>query len=261
MKKKICGLLMELYEKHRFLLEEGLLSEKEVFDALDECDLSGKKECVKEWYDGFIFGQHTEIYNPWSILHFLDKGSLACYWANTSSNDLVGKLIREGNAKLKMQFEELLQGNAIVSVIDEQIAYDRLGGSERAVWSLLLASGYLKALSHERYEEISFGEEPKYELTLTSLEVRMMFGRMVRDWFSETEAHYNDFIGAMLADDLDAMNAYMSRMIRDTFSYFDAAKEQIEKKQYAAGLEARGIPVEKIKCYGFAFQGKYVLIG
>lgn len=83
-------------------------TEREVFDALEEYGLSEKKQDVKQWYDGFIFGHHEDIYNPWSILNYLDTGRLATYWANTSSNSLVGKLLREGNRRIKEKFELLL---------------------------------------------------------------------------------------------------------------------------------------------------------
>lgn len=80
-------------------------TEEEVFAALDECELGEKKDDVKRWYDGFIFGTHKDIYNPWSVLNFLDKGRLSTYWANTSSNTLVGRLLREGNRRMKEKFE------------------------------------------------------------------------------------------------------------------------------------------------------------
>lgn len=76
-------------------------TEEEVFDALEECELSGEKKEVKRWYDGFIFGKQKDIYNPWSILNFLDKKDYRTYWANTSSNSLVGKLLREGDRRIK----------------------------------------------------------------------------------------------------------------------------------------------------------------
>ena len=124
-------------------------TEEEVFAALDECGRSEEKQQVKQWYDGVIFGTHADIYNPWSILNFCDTGIFTTYWANTSSNSLVGKLLREGNRRIKEKFEILLRGESIRSEIDEQIVYSQLDGNERAVWSLLLASGYLKVLSFE----------------------------------------------------------------------------------------------------------------
>ena len=198
--------------------------EEEVFTALEEFGLSDKKEQVKQWYDGFIFGSYKDIYNPWSILNFLDKKNLATYWANTSSNSLVAKLIREGSRRVKERFEILLSGEKIWTPIDEQIVYNQLDGSESAIWSLLLASGYLKVLSHENEELLEHGEEAKYELTLTNYEVERMFNNMVRGWFKPVEPDYNDFIRAMLIGDKKAMNEYMNRVALSIFSYFDTGR-------------------------------------
>ena len=205
-------------------------TEEEVFSVMDEYGFSGDKEEVKRWYDGFIFGEHADIYNPLSILNYLDTGRITTYWANTSSNSLVAKLLREGERRIKEKFETLLRGKSIRSKIDEQIVYNQLDGNERAVWSLLLASGYLKVLSYEDYRDIPEGEQPEYELTLTNLEVKVMFQNMVRDWFVRVEPDYNDFIKAMLLDDLDAMNAYMNRVALHTFSYFDTARNTSEEE-------------------------------
>ena len=303
-------------------------TEEEVFAAMDEMGMT-EKEKVKKWYDGFVFGKVRDIYNPWSIINLLDTGKFSTYWANTSSNSLVSRLIRQGSRRIKEQFETLMQGGCINTEIDEQIVYNLLDDNEEAIWSLLLASGYLKVLKVNVEEEC-------YQLTLTNYEVKRMFRNMIRGCFKKDSSNYNDFIQALLLDDVDAMNEYMNRVTRSVFSSFDTGKRpssaeperfyhgfvlglmmelqdryiitsnresgfgrydvilyprkdddaiimefkvfnkrreknledtlasalrQIEEKQYAQTLIDQGIASERIRKYGFAFEGKEVLIG
>ena len=191
-------------------------TEEEVFAAMDEMGMT-EKEKVKKWYDGFVFGKVSDIYNPWSIINLLDTGKFSTYWANTSSNSLVSRLIRQGSRRIKEQFETLMQGGCINTEIDEQIVYNLLDDNEEAIWSLLLASGYLKVLQVNVEEEC-------YQLTLTNYEVKRMFRKMIRGWFKKDSSNYNDFIQALLLDDVDAMNEYMNRVTRSVFSSFDTGK-------------------------------------
>lgn len=202
-------------------------TEEEVFASLEEYGLDTKAE-VKSWYDGFVFGNTRDIYNPWSILNYLDKKALRSYWANTSSNSLVGKLIREGSPDVKVTMEDLLGGGIFHTVLDEQIVFSQLDQRISAVWSLLLASGYLRA------ENCIFNErrgKVEYDLKLTNKEVRLMFEQMVEDWFREYTPAYNLFIKAFLSGDLEAMNEYMNRVACETFSFFDTGKRASGKAE------------------------------
>ena len=201
-------------------------SEKEVFAALEEYALLDRKQQVKEWYDGFSFGKRKDIYNPWSVINFLDKRKAGAYWANSSANSLVEKLLRQGNTGIKKNFEDLLDGRAIHMEIDEQIIYNQLPVKKNALWSLLLASGYLKVDGATYVEKTG---RTYYDLKLTNKEVRIMFENMVQDWFCVND-DYNEFIRALLMDDVKAMNVCMNHMAQEMFGFFDTAGSSQNKK-------------------------------
>ena len=192
---------------------------EEVWEALKEYGWYEERQKVKDWYDGFTFGSRTGIYNPWSMINYLKTGRLSAYWANTSSNRLVNQLIQRSGKRVKVIMEDLLNGKTLKTQIDEQIVFYQLDSKENAVWSLLLAGGYLKVRGlqiNPRTDKIS------YELMLTNREVRLMFEGMIEDWFSETVPAYNDFIRAMLCGDVKWMNHYMNEVAFQTFSFFDS---------------------------------------
>ena len=310
-------------------------TETEVFQALDEFGMGDKKDEIKKWYDGFTFGEHRDIYNPWSITNYLDKRKIYPYWASTSSNGLVSRLIRTASADVKEKMEDLLRGQTITVNFDEQIVYNQLDDNEEAIWSLLLASGYLKVQNID-YRGITL--EPWYTLDITNIETLSMFMTMFRGWFKNKDANYNDFVKALLKGSLKEMNIYMNDVALATFSSFDTGKkpseksqperfyhgfvlgllvelrdryqirsnresgygrydvmltpvtevddaiviefkvhesdeeeslqdtvrtalDQITEKNYDAELLLQGIPADRIRHYGFAFEGKKVLIG
>ena len=311
-------------------------TEDEVYDSLDKFGLSDRKDDVKKWYDGFIFGSHRDIYNPWSITSYLDKKKLAPYWASTSSNGLVSHLLQTATSDIKQKMEDLISGREIVVSFDEQIVFNQLGKNKNAIWSLLMASGYLKPDTVEYRGE---SMEPWYHLAITNLETRSMFYNMFKGWFDDSDSNYNAFVEALLKGSLKEMNVYMNDVALATFSNFDtgnhpsertqperffhgfvlgllvelrdiyevksnresgygrydvmlipknndkkynaiilefkvfdsydestleetvqSALKQIEEKNYDAELLARGIEKERIRHYGFAFEGKQVLI-
>ena len=312
-------------------------TEDEVFDALELFDLSERRADVKWWYDGFTFGSHTDIYNPWSIINFLSEKELKPYWASTSANALVNKLIRTASPDIKEMMEDLLCSNEIVVSFDEQIIFNQLDTDENAIWSLLMASGYLKVNSIE-YRGIL--RKPWYHLSITNLETLGMFSNMFSSWFAIGDAHYNKFVEALLNGNLKEMNIYMNDIALSTFSSFDtgthpsgrsqperfyhgfvlglisdlrdiyeiksnresgygrydvmlipidandsrhdaiilefkvydaadersledtaqSALAQIVDKNYDAEILNRGIPANRIRHYGFAFEGKKVFI-
>lgn len=310
-------------------------TEKEVFEALEAFGMADKKSVVKKWYDGFTFGTEKDIYNPWSITNYLKEKKLKPYWASTSSNGLISKRLQTASANMKKQMECLLQGGQITVNFDEQIVFCQLEQDECAVWSLLVASGYLKV---EEVEYRGMTLEPWYHLSITNLETVSMFSGMFKGWFAEAASNYNEFVKALLDGDIKAMNLYMNDVALSTFSSFDvgnhaskqsrperfyhgfvlgllvevrdcyevrsnresgygrydvmlipkqqgrpamilefkvqavdeektledtveAALAQITEKKYDAELLSIGIPKENIHHYGFAFQGKKVLIG
>lgn len=193
-------------------------TEKEVFTALGEYGMSDRKQQVKDWYDGFTFGSRTDIYNPWSIINFLDKKEVGTYWANSSSNSLAGKLIREGSPEIKMTMEGLLRGDTFRTTFDEQIVFSQLEQGDDAVWSLLLASGYLKVM---HFEFSVARRKAEYELKLTNLEVQAMFEQMIESWFGGCRRVNHAFLQALMADDVKGMNTFMNRIALEMFSYFD----------------------------------------
>lgn len=310
-------------------------TQEEVFTALEEFQLAGQKDVVKQWYDGFTFGSQRDIYNPWSITNYLKEKKLLAYWASTSSNGLINRLIQTSKPDVKEFMEELLNEREIVLNFDEQIVFDQLETKENAIWSLMVASGYLKI---DKIEYRGILHVPWYHLKITNLETLGMFSEMFTGWFQNTRSNYNAFIRAMLCGNIKEMNAYMNEVALATFSSFDtgshpsgrtqperfyhgfvlgllvelrdqyevrsnresgygrydvmliprqknqlafvlefkvydaqeelkledtvqSALVQIEEKHYDTELIERGISKSKIRHYGFAFEGKKVLIG
>ncbi len=315
-------------------------TEEEVFSSMDTYGYGEQKEAVKRWYDGFIFGEQRDMYNPWSIINYLATGKFKNYWVNTSSNALVNHLMKTGSKNIKMELGMLLKEKTILVDMEEEVIYNQLDDNPKAIWGLLVASGYLKVVQIHEEKDFRGQIREKYELSITNEEVYRMFAQFVEGWFhsEEIEDVYNAFIQALLEHDLDSMNEYFNEVALTVFSSFDtgkhpsertkpenfyhgfvlglmmdllrdyeitsnresglgrydvmlvprdlkkdafvfefkvfrpskektledtvnAALQQIEEKKYVTELLEKGIPRENIYCYGFAFEGKTVLIG
>ena len=321
---ELCTMSSEKYQEYFGFTED------EVFESMNEYGYINKDE-VKHWYDGFTIGTEHDMYNPWSIINFLDSGKLEPYWSNSSSNNLAGKLIKEGSKEIKSDFQTLIEGGTITKKIDTEMVFSRLSSDEDAVWSLLVSSGYMKPISQNG---------KKTEITITNYEVRQMFEGLVEEWFGMERSEYNDFIRALLKGNVREMNKTMNELTLSMFSSFDvgnrpserlrperfyhgfvlgllvelrdryivtsnresgygrydvileprnhaqndgiilefkvhdkedgentledtvkSALMQIEEMKYEQTLIEHNVPKEKIRKYGFAFEGKKVLIG
>ena len=209
---EICSMSAEKYQNYFGFTED------EVFAAMDEFGYENKDE-VKFWYDGFTIGSASDIYNPWSVINFLGKNKLAPYWANTSSNALVSRLLRESDEEIKTDFEELLRGGTIIKEINEEMVFSQLDENKEAVWSLLASAGYLKS------EKISLDE---YKLQIVNFEVMHMFNTMVKDWFKAKTTKYGKFIKSFLDENVEDLNDYINMIAMSSISIFDTAKNNSE---------------------------------
>jgi hypothetical protein len=201
-------------------------TQEEVFAALKRFGLQEQKEEVRDWYDGFSFGAKKDIYNPWSITNFLDKREFRPYWAATSSNSLVSRLLQTAEADIKEGMEDLIEGREITVSFDEQVVFDQLDRSKDAIWSLLVAGGYLRI---ESIEYRGMLRKAWHHLKITNLETMGMFADMFASWFQQSAAHYNEFIDALLKGNVKEMNAYMNDVALAVFSSFDTGKHPSER--------------------------------
>ena len=250
-------------------------SEEEVFQALEERGMNNQKKLVKSWYDGFVFGNTHDIYNPWSITNFLDKKQVRPYWADTSSNSMIDELIRKASTDIKEKMEELLQGKEIVVNFDEQIVFEQLDNYNQ----------FMKALLSDDIDAMNYYMNQIIMTTFSYFDVGQ----------NEPERFYHGFVLGLIADQTDIYEIRSNResgfgrydvmmipKIKETKKYpaiimefkvrnikreesledtVQTAMTQIKEKCYDAELYDRGLKKEEIHHYGFAFEGKKVLIG
>lgn len=177
----------------------------EVRAALVEYDLMSRFDEVQNWYEGFRFGfgQQGELYNPWSIIHFLRYRTRGLHWFQAGPVHYLDRLLSLSDASVKSNFEALIRGEQIV------VSYEKA-----SIWQLLVSIGYLKIVSK--------APSGAYQLQLTNIEVQLGFENMIRCWFDTGSGALSDFVIALLACDIDALNACMTQMAEERFSFFDA---------------------------------------
>lgn len=205
-------------------------TEAEVTALLDRHGQLDKLEAVRVWYNGYLFGGQV-VYNPWSVLSFLDGGKSTpeLYWLSTSSNDLVRELLVQNALELEPVFEALLAGESIERVLDENVALGELHQSESALWSLLVFAGYLKA------EERSRGslERAIHRLSIPNLEVRQVYATTFRGWIEGRMRGHGGSVArlerALLSGDAEAFEAQLQVFVTNLLSFYDPGSVDPER--------------------------------
>jgi hypothetical protein len=205
-------------------------TEAEVADLLARAGRSEQLPIVQRWYNGYLFGGQV-IYNPWSVLSFVadTQGRPRPHWLNTSSNDLIRKLLQDNATRIEPVFESLLAGNGIEQVLDESVVLDRLDSSPEALWSLLVFSGYLKA--EERVGDPM--EQSSHVLTIPNQEVRLVYTTAFRDWMQVRMRGHGGNLDrltrALLDGDAATLEEQLQAFVENVLSYHDSGAPSPEQ--------------------------------
>ena len=210
----------------KFGFTEGEVEElSNYYEATDEF------ESIKKWYNGYIFGGEI-IYNPWSVLNYLKnrREGFMPYWINSSSNDLIKRLLLKGDNSLKLELEDLIEGNSINKVIDDNIVMSEVEDSNENIWSFLTLSGYLKAIKTENIEG-----RLNCELKIPNKEVHIFYENLIEKWFKETlnNQKYNTMLKALITKDVEVFEEIFGDFVMRNMSYFDPSGEEPEKVYHA----------------------------
>ncbi len=196
-------------------------SEAETNDLLSKAKLKTLSTAIKDWYNGYQFGNQT-VYNPWSILNCLDEaGELKPYWVNTSENILVKTLLIESTTEFKSQFELLLQEKPLEKLIDEHFVFGDLKKNPSAVWSLLLMAGYLKVIAARRTDQGLM-----CQLAAPNREVRNLYRQIIEQWLSNGHGveWYNAFLQHLLNGEVELFTEELEEIVQRIVSVHDTAK-------------------------------------
>lgn len=198
-------------------------TEQEVKDAL-KCQNIDAMSDVKAMYDGFVFGNRRDMYNPWSIINYMRQRQLLSFWTNTSSNKLIGDIIRKHPVRSKHEIEQLMSGETVHKFINEDVTFQYLDGDENSLWSLLLSVGYLKAEN-----VIKTGGITECDVSVTNREVMEMFQYEIVSMFENGFSVYPRFARALLEHRMDELNDILMDISYTSMSYFDVGRRPSER--------------------------------
>jgi len=225
-------------------------NENEVKQLLEDYQLSSYMDEVKEWYDGYLFG-NIEIYNPWSTLMYVDKKSHfssykpTSFWANTSGNDLVVNYIQNGSDELHEEFEQLIQGKSLEKYIKPELTYREMDHINN-IYSFLLLTGYLRVI-----EDLG---ENKYKLVIPNKEVYEIYKQSFMSYFEDyTFVRKEDLYQCLVREDVDQANEILGDILSRSISYFD------NQESFYHGFLVGLFSGKKIKSNREAMNGRFDL--
>ena len=211
---KVDTILNKKYSEYFGLLES------EVIEMLDYFGMKYKIEEVKEWYNGYLFGE-SEVYNPWSIVNYIDNGEIKAYWANVSGNTLLENMLDHARESVYDDLKRFTDGESIEKYISDGTTIKSLLSNDDEIWQLLLYSGYLtKAKNQEKESDSNI-----YNLKIPNKEIRKYFGNMFLNRFFGTEVKTNTLIKALENGDIKKFEKTLGEIMINMLSHFDLDKE------------------------------------
>ncbi|WP_297430228.1 AAA family ATPase [Clostridium sp.] len=206
-------------------------TENEVEQLVNYYNAIENIESIKNWYNGYIFGGQV-IYNPWSVLNYLKnlREGFMPYWINSSSNDLIKKLLIKGDKQIKLELEELINGNSIAKVVDDTIVMSEVEHSNQNIWSFLTLSGYLKAVKTENIEGIL-----NCKLKIPNKEVLIFYKNLIEKWFQDTMTNqkYELMLSMLITGEIEIFAGIFEQFVMNNLSYFDVSGTEPERVYHA----------------------------
>ena len=204
------------------------ITEEEMDKVIEDFQIEDQKEEIRKWYDGYKIGDIEGIYNPWSILNYLNKRELMPYWVNTSSNDLI-KMTLKNSTTVKEKIERLLNDEAVEVNINLETVIVGIEDQEENIWGLMLQTGYLKI------EETVNLTEGIYKVKIPNLEIKELFRGIIRDWFNNKVIgnNLNSILKDLVQLNLTEFEKKFKVLVKEMFSYMDVGENTAENFYHA----------------------------